>query len=160
MSVRTFAYLCFYALFPVCAAALATIYLNDGEPTIITFWLSILSMPLFILGFPGVIIRHTSLFDPPAQPPATPSIDDTLALVRAEALRARAKYPEHPENTHHDWLRAAAEELGKCSRTIHNGGMTQAEMNQLRAEVIQLSATALNWAECARFSPTEEGDRA
>lgn len=70
------------------------------------------------------------------------------------------KYPEHPDNTHHDWLRVAAEELGECSKAIHNGGTTQKEMDHLQEEVLQLAATALNWADCADFSPTKPGQRA
>lgn len=89
----------------------------------------------------------------------TAAFHETLRLARTEAARARAKYPEHPDNTHHDWLRAAMEELGECSRTIHNGGMTQEEMDHLRSEVIQLAATALNWATHAAFEPTAPGQR-
>ena len=85
--------------------------------------------------------------------------EEILTQVRDKAARAREKYPEHPDNTHHDWLRAAMEELGECSRIIHNGGMSQAEMDRLRQEVIQLSATALNWAAHGCFSPTAPGQR-
>lgn len=84
----------------------------------------------------------------------------TLAEAQRQAQLARAKYPEYTKNTHHDWLRAATEELGECSKTIHNGGMSQQEMDHLREEVLQLAATALNWADSADFSPTQPGQRA
>ena len=84
----------------------------------------------------------------------------TLADVLNESTRAREEYPEFRTNTHHDWLRAAMEELGECSKTIHNGGMTKPEMLKLRTEIVQLAATALNWAATADFSETSPGHRA
>ena len=95
--------------------------------------------------------------DDAASPPLS---EDTLARALAETERARRMYTEHTDNTHHDWLRAAAEELGECSKTIHNGGMSQEEMDHLKSEILQLAATALNWADTADFSPTVPGQRA
>ena len=83
----------------------------------------------------------------------------TLAALRAELRHAREKYREHTQNTHHDWLRAASEELGECSKTMHNGGMSQEEMDHLREEILQLATTALNWADRGDFSPTHPGQR-
>lgn len=51
------------------------------------------------------------------------------------------------------------EELDECSRTIHNGGMTQAEIAHLQEGIIQLAATALNRATYGDFTPTEPGTR-
>ena len=56
----------------------------------------------------------------------------TVLSTRAEARRARRKYPEYPQNSQHDWLRDAMEELGECSRTIHNDGMPAGDMAHLR----------------------------
>ena len=95
----------------------------------------------------------------PSSNPARNVNEATLNALIAEVRRAREKYPEHTQNTHHDWLRAAAEELGECAKTIHNGGMSQKDMKHLRQEILQLAATALNWADRGDFSPTQPGQR-
>ena len=152
------------AFYPGLALATAAllIYISNGHGhSGTTAALSLAALPLLVVGIPGFIVRRTNIFrTQPSQDQPRPLSRATLAQSRAEADRARRKYPEHTANTHHDWLRAATEELGECSKTIHNGGMTQDEMDHLREEVLQLAATALNWADAADFSPTEPGQRA
>ena len=120
-----------------------------------------LTLPALSMGIPRLIARHAKVFPSAKTGQTAREVSEaTQAEALAHSRQAREKYPEHPRNTHHDWLRAATEELGECSKTIHNGGMTQEEMYQLREEVLQLAATALNWADCADFSPTKPGQRA
>ena len=156
----------FYAFLALSAAAFWLTYRNDLTPTHTAYWLAIAALITFTTGMPAFVVRHSgllknSLEQAPTRPSAAPdTFRNTLEQAQAEAGRAKGIYPELAENTHHDWLRAASEELGECSKTIHNGGMTEAEMQHLRGEIVQLAATALNWAAHADFSPTSPGQRA
>ena len=122
--------------------------------------MALLVLPTCVLGVPGLAVRHTRIFQSAPSPAPKELTAATQEEARVEAMTAREKYQEHPRNTHHDWLRAATEELGECSKVIHNDGMTQEEMNHLRHEILQLAGTAMNWADCADFSPTKPGQRA
>ena len=149
------------SLAAVLTAVLLLLYLLDGRSQA-TDLMAVATFALLATGILGELTRLAGILGNDASrttaaPAPTPA---TVAAAQDHAKLARIKYPEYRENTHHDWLRAAAEELGECSKTIHNGGMTQEEMDHLREEILQLGATALNWADSADFSPTEPGQRA
>ena len=155
------AYAAFWAALALTLAIAGLALSNGMNITPAMQAMALLALPAYLLGVPALVVRHTRLFaqeTPPQRPQELTAT--TQAEARAEAMAAREKYKEHPHNTHHDWLRAATEELGECSKVIHNGGMTQQEMDDLRHEILQLAGTAMNWADCADFSPTKPGQRA
>ena len=144
------------SLAAVLTGVLVLLYLLQGRSQA-TDLLAVVTVALLAMGILGELTRLAGILGT-SGPSALAAA--TLTEAQGHAKLARIKYPEYRENTHHDWLRAAAEELGECSKTIHNGGMTQEEMDHLREEILQLGATALNWADSADFSPTQPGQRA